>query len=298
MALNHNILLEVGTNEVELVEFVINNNNKDFNFAINVAKVREVLKISYDEITPMPNSNIEGMIKIRDIVIPVINLKKVLGLYTDDYKKDEKIYLLHCYFNTLHVSFIIDKVLGIQKVTWKMIETGGNLVTEQGNVKLVGVVKLPNKLIQLLDYEQIVANVAPELLENKLSNIEEIQDTDLQLLQSKKILFAEDSSVIRNVLKSLCNKHNLNAVIVKNGQELISTFKQYNPDIVVTDIEMPIIDGLTATKLIKQMNTKTKVIIFSSMYSIENEKKAKTVGIDAFVAKPDLVQLIETMKKL
>jgi two-component system chemotaxis response regulator CheV len=301
MALDHNILLEVGTNELEIVEFSLKNDTKDYMFGINVAKVKEVLKITSKDITPLPESkNIEGIIRIRDTVIPVINLKKVFGIHSTS-QETNKLYLLYCYFNTISVGFIIDNIIGIKKVNWNHIETGGNIVAEHDN-KLVGIIKLPDKLIQLLDYEQIVSDIAPEIVQKKLETVYTLSPNNIKELTNKKILFAEDSSLIRNLLSSFCSKYNLNATIVNNGKELISAYNTIKPDIIITDIEMPLVDGLTAIKIIrekeKEATHKAIIIVFSSMYSVENERKAKTVGINAFVPKPDLKKLIDTIKEL
>ena len=112
-----NILLENGTNELEVLEFTLGKNH----YGINVAKIREIL--SYQPVTPIPNANpsVEGIFMPRDVMITVINLKHCLGL-SDSTVTDEGL-LIITNFNKLNIAFHVDEVIGIHRVSWADIIT-------------------------------------------------------------------------------------------------------------------------------------------------------------------------------
>jgi YesN/AraC family two-component response regulator len=87
--------------------------------------------------------------------------------------------------------------------------------------------------------------------------------------------------------------------LASDGTEAISFFKaKVHPDIVLMDIRMPEMNGLDATRIIKEVNHDVPVIALSAYAFEENIREAKLAGCDEFMAKPFRVEdLIETVKK-
>ncbi len=111
------ILLESGTNELEIVEFLIGNNT----YGINVAKVREIIRFP-DETVPVPNEHpsLDGIVDLRGKVVPIINMQRHLGLVDDTDRTSS--YVVVSDFNNTTVGFCVSKVVGIQRLSWQQIE--------------------------------------------------------------------------------------------------------------------------------------------------------------------------------
>ena len=83
-----------------------------------------------------------------------------------------------------------------------------------------------------------------------------------------------------------------------NGIEAVTINEDEKPDLILMDIRMPEMNGLDATRIIKEVNSSTPVIALSAYAFEENIREAKEAGCDEFMAKPFKVEnLIETVKK-
>ena len=144
-----NILLENGTNEVEILEFTLGDNH----YGINVAKIREILQ--YQPVTPIPNAHycVEGIFMPRDIMITVINLKESLGLHD---RTEQGLFII-TNFNKLNIAFHVDKVVGIHRISWADIIKPDSTINAENNGVSTGVIKMDGKLIVILDFEKIVS---------------------------------------------------------------------------------------------------------------------------------------------
>ena len=164
-----NILLESGTNELEILEFTIGNNS----YGINVAKVKEILP--FTKITPIPNSNpsIEGIFVPRDGIITAIDLAKALKVKVERTPEDM---LVITNFNQLDIAFHVDSVVGIHKVEKEEIRDMGHFVPKDGYTD--GAIRINKKLVILLNFENIVRDVNPEELTMQLEEdkIKEVFD--------------------------------------------------------------------------------------------------------------------------
>ena len=152
-----NILLESGTNELEILEFSIGNNS----YGINVAKVKEILP--FTKITPVPNSHpsIEGIFMPRDVIITAIDLAKALKVSVERSQEDM---LVITNFNQLNIAFHVQKVLGIHRISWADIVKPDDTINRNGTAVATGIIRKDKKLIVILDFERIVED-AGELKE-------------------------------------------------------------------------------------------------------------------------------------
>jgi len=288
-------LLESGTNELEILEFKLGNNY----YGINVAKVREILP--YQKPTPVPNSHssVEGIFMPRDIIITVIDLAKNLHITdTSDTRSDMTIV---SNFNQIHVAFHVHGIEGIHRVSWKDINKPDDTVSSIAT----GIVKLNNKLVIILDFEQILANINPE---TGLKTAD-IASLGARERSSKPILVVEDSPFLLNlILESLHNAGYMNVSTAANGElawKKLSEIKEQKAvkdkvACIITDIEMPQMDGHHLTKLVKSdsLLKELPVIIFSSLINDEMRKKGEMVGADAQISKPEIGILVEVIDEL
>ena len=291
------ILLESGTNEFEIVEFTVG----PVTYGINVAKVREV--INPVTVTKMPNTHpyVEGVFTLRGKVMPLVNLSKSLGceLTADTHK------IIVSELNNYFVGFLVDEVSRIHRISWTAMEPPPNITNSD---MVVGIVKMAEKMVVLLDFEKIVSDINPEM-HRKLTTIPIVGDEVTQLRKGKHILIAEDSKMLRDLLVNTLNaagyvdiNHTENGQIAWDKLEEMAKASgtiEEKVQLVITDIEMPQMDGHHLLKRIKD-HDKLKalpVVIFSSLINEEMKRKGHTLGAAAQVTKPEIVQLIDLIDK-
>lgn len=292
-----NILLESGTNELEVLEFTLGDNH----YGINVAKIREILQ--YTPVTPVPNSHpsVEGIFMPRDTMITVIDLKKCLGLP----ETDEKGLFIITNFNKLNVAFHVDEVIGIHRVSWENIIKPDSTIQGRDGSTATGVIKMNDKLVVILDFESIVSSISPEtgLRVNDIDNMESRDRSD------STILIAEDSALLSKLITDCLKKAGyVKLIVTENGQEAWDKICELKAagditeklNCIITDIEMPLMDGHRLTKLVKSDSAlkEIPVIIFSSLVNEEMRIKGEQLGADAQLTKPEIGQLVDAIDKL
>lgn len=293
-----NILLESGTNELEILEFALGNNH----YGINVAKIREILQ--YQQVTPVPNAHpsVEGIFMPRDTMITVINLRRCLGM---DDGTEEGLFII-TNFNKLNIAFHVDQVIGIHRVSWEeIIKPDSTINASNGTSVSTGVIKMNDRLVVILDFESIVASISPET-GLRVADIEKFQE---RTRSTSRILIAEDSPLLSKLITDCLKKAGYQELIVTaNGQEAwdkISELKAAGTlldtvQLIITDIEMPQMDGHRLTKLCKSDDTIKKIplVIFSSLVNEEMRRKGELLGADAQLTKPEIGMLVDAVDEL
>ena len=201
-----NILLESGTNELEVLEFTLGDNH----YGINVAKIREILQ--YMPGTPVPNTHpsVEGIFMPRDTMITVINLKNCLNLP----QTDEKGLFIITNFNKLNVAFHVEQVIGIHRVSWENIIKPDETLTGEHGSTATGVIKMDDRLIVILDFEAIVASISPQT-GLRVNDIDEMEARDRS---DATILIAEDSALLSKLITECLKKSGYtNLIVEENG---------------------------------------------------------------------------------
>ena len=291
------ILLENGTNELEVLEFILDGNS----YGINVAKVKEI--ITYEPVTPVPNAHpsIEGIFMPRETMITAIDLKNCLqrgecsasGLF------------IITNFNKLDIAFHVDNVVGIHRVSWRdIIKPDATVSTTEEGIS-TGIIKYNDKLIIILDFEKIVSDINPET-GLKITDIDELGERERS---DVPVLIAEDSVLLNKLIVDSLKKagyHNL--IHTKNGQEAYDVIQDCKRDgtlkehvqCIITDIEMPLMDGHRLTKLVKEDEQlkHIPVIIFSSLVNEEMKRKGVSLGANAQLSKPEIGNLVRVVDEL
>lgn len=293
------ILLETGTNELEIIEFTIDHNK----FGINVIKVKEIIKPVKVTIIPHSHKNVEGIIELRGEVLPVIDVAETLGFSKSENPEIEKFIVAE--FNKQKVIFHVHSVSQIHRISWSQIDKPSELY--QGlNSHVTGVINVNSEMILLLDFEKIILDINP----NAGISVEKVRKLGKRERSMKKLLIAEDSPLLRKLLFNTLNEAGFaNNEFFENGKDalnylesLVDEGKEIEREIqlVITDIEMPQMDGHHFTKRIKENPelSKLPVIIFSSLITADLLHKGEIVGVDGQVSKPEIVELIQLIDKL
>ena len=294
------ILLESGTNELEIMEFTVGGEL----FGINIAKIREIMRAQ--ETKRMPNSHnfVEGIFKQRGEVITVIDLAKCLNIERSENKSHDIFILTH--FNKLNFAFRVESVVGIDRVSWEDIKKPDKVIYSGEDSVATAIAEYKDRLITILDFEKIIADISPET-SITLDRLDELGD---RVESQKKILVAEDSMMLSNLIIGFLHKSGYkNTVKFNNGKEAwnyLTEAKNSGLPIsnyvscIVSDIEMPLMDGHRLTKLIKTDDElkHIPVILFSSLISDELRIKGQEVGADEQITKPEIVELVSIIDRL
>jgi two-component system, OmpR family, response regulator ArlR len=119
------------------------------------------------------------------------------------------------------------------------------------------------------------------------------------LLKTLKILIVEDEKRLAQLLKDAISDSFFSVVIAKDGDEGLKKFQIFKPDIIITDIMMPICDGLQMTQKIKELDEFIPIIVLSAHSEKEKLLKAIDLGISKYFIKPfDPEEVIEHINKI
>jgi two-component system chemotaxis response regulator CheV len=303
-----NILLESGTNELEVIEFLlsytdVNGKKTSQPFGINVAKVREIIRMP--ELTKLPNlpECVFGVFNLRNRIIPALDLSKYLyNIHVID--KNKKMIIAE--FNKLQCGFIVDDVQSIHRISWSDIispDAISDFDTE--TLSIVGIIKMSDRNILMLDVEKIVADIDPNIAMDT-------RNVNKTVEWKPKIVTAEDSAVIRKMITDKLTFAGFEVFAYSDGQSAWDKMEEISRkvsegaslsslvNVVISDIEMPKMDGYTLTKMIKSDNnlSAVPVILFSSLINNEIRHKGEAVGANYQLTKPQLGELITFVNQL
>ena len=295
------ILLESGTNEIEIMEFTI----YDELYGINVAKVKEIMMAS--KVKPIPHSHpaVEGIFKPRDKVYTVVDLPMYLTGKESD-KQDKEIFII-TNFNRLHMAFRVHTVVGISRVSWKAIQKPDKTLNSGEEGIATGIAQLGDDLVTILDFEKIVSDISPETG----IQLDSIAKMGTRARNEIPIMLAEDSVLLSKMItEALLRAGYTNVLKFNNGEEAwnyLGKMKEKSGDgsmqeigLIITDIEMPKMDGHRLTKLVKEDRELRKIplVIFSSLINEEIRIKGKSLGADEQLSKPEIGHLVEIIDML
>ena len=309
------ILLETGTNEVEIAEFGIYLKNSDRfqSFGINVAKIREIIKTPDYMSVPTLHNNVLGVFKLRDKIIPLIDL----GGWLNESECDtfDNTYVIVAEFNQDNFGFLVHRIETIHRMSWEKVLPPAQVQHDIRKNCITGIVALgkdEKKLMLMVDFEKIVADINPEVSLSIKSDKQIIDQLDGGN-PPPKVLLAEDSSIVRDLLKGILVDGGFDVVSVDNGKQAwdyVSEMKQKSAEsdkplneyiqLVVTDIEMPQMDGHSLLRKIKEdaEMTQLPVILFSSLIYEEIRRKGDLLGADAQISKPEIGNLLNIVENV
>lgn len=295
------ILLETGTNEIEIMKFLVMGEY----YGINVAKIKEIMMTQ--KVKPMPHSHpaVEGFFKPRGQIITVINLEAYLtGKMPVIHEGGRDLFII-TNFNRMMVAFRVDSIEGISRISWRSISKPDKTLSQGEESIATGIAQCDDTLVTILDFEKIVAEIAPET---------SIQMSDIDALGKRSrndspIVLAEDSIMLQKMVVGALNKAGYtNVRVFDNGEEAWHYLDSIRNDsdlydkvsLIITDLEMPKMDGHRLTKLVKddERLKKIPVIIFSSLINEQMFLKGKEVGADEQLSKPEIGSLVQVIDGL
>ncbi len=311
------ILLESGTNEMEILEFYLGGQS----FGINVQKLREIIQYEPEKTTALPESapSMIGTQLVRGQTIPLIDL--TLHLHkkaTNDGSADTRSIVLVCQFNNRVNGFLIEGVNQIHRINWKNVVPMPSLF-EQFKPRFTGSIHVGDREILIVDLEHIVTEIDPELgaCYNQSPETESSGEKTRDQIKEERgripLMIAEDSAIIRTgIQKVLIDSGYTQLTAFVDGEECFRALKTIHDQteseedllkqvrLLITDIEMPKMDGLTlCRRLREELGLKEfRIIMFSSLVTEQMAAKCLSVGADGSISKPQIPELVAMLDNL
>ncbi|HEX8947813.1 MAG TPA: chemotaxis protein [Dissulfurispiraceae bacterium] len=307
--------MKVGANEMELVVFRMYGTHPDgsseiLDYGVNVAKVREIIPMpTLTKVPDMP-AYAEALTEVRGEVIPIVDLGKWMKIVPPaDRELRPKVIVLEMLGTT--VGMIVHDVERIRRIKWDQIKPPPSLLQAKHSGRVTGVTKIDDdgeSLLLILDLESVISEMGG------LVSKQEVALAEIERVASKKlqgtVLIADDSGVARRVLKDTLENAGLHIIEAVDGKQalgILNDFLQKIGDqpitnflqLIISDVEMPEMDGLTFTKNVKA-NPKLQalpIIINTSLSGEENREKAKGVGADGYLVKFDVTMLLHEVSR-
>lgn len=291
------------TSVLQLMEFTMAGNS----FGINVAKVTEIMRRC--PITPMTKSHpcIEGIFKPRGKIITVIDLPGYMELEKSENSEQDMFMLTN--FDNVNAAFLVHSVEAMHQIKWSDVERPSSIVYGGKDSVITGTTKIGNKIITIIDFEKVLFDINPET-GLQLSEVRVMSDRNRS---EKPIVCVEDSVFLkRMILQALEIAGYTNVTPFDNGQdawEYLTGIRKECLDnitpiekkvaIIITDIEMPRMDGHHLTQLVKNDDVlkKIPILVFSSLIDEAQRLQGEKFGVDAHLSKPQIGNLIATIDK-
>ncbi len=296
--LDKEILLESGTNELEVLVFKV----AGYTFGINVAKVREVLPTASITSLPKAHPSIRGVFKLRNQVIPCVSLMDHLGITPDSDQCEATMILTD--LNQQQTAFLVDEVERIHRLSWKNILAVPAL-DALASTPVTALARCDERLIVMLDFEKILDDVTEQYFRT-----DEVANPMGLPREKLRLLLAEDSPTVRQAISSTLSASGYrNLTFFENGAEAWAWISERIEatgqvadvgDLLICDVEMPQVDGFHLTRKIKEhpVLKQIPVLLYSSIITPDNRKKGNAVGADAQVAKPELKEVVRLADEL
>ena len=333
------ILLEAGTNELEIVEFYLEEEPKkdeetELNqidvetaedeteeggpgrrkkllpsrkgfYGVNVAKVLEIIRMP--EVTEMPevsHESVLGAFNLRSKIIPLLDLSKWLKKKRVE---NEPPKVIVTEFNQVTSAFMVSGVTRIHRISWEDVEAPNKYVSALSSDSITGVVKFDNRIVFILDLERIVSELNPDM------RLKLDENAEFSAEERYHALIADDSPLIREMIRDMLGQAGFRVEKTNNGKECWDRLQEIKESaaqegrpitdfvqVVVSDIEMPMMDGHHLTKKIKEdpMLKDLPVILFSSLITEKLRHRGETVGADDQVSKPEITYLAQRAASL
>ena len=295
-----------GTNKLEILLFSLGLNERTGRretFGINVFKVREVMRTPPITSAPEMPSSVEGMVSLRGALVPVVDLAKYAGVVTDT---PRSIMIVTEYAGHTQ-GFLVEAVDTILRLDWSQMKVPPEMLTAEMGGLVTAVTELGDgRLVMMMDVEKVLSETTHYDEESIYRNIKPLGDSKVT------VLFADDSVVARRQIQRTLDAMDVKYIEAINGRhawnelEKIANYALSSGQevsnlvsLVLTDVEMPEMDGYILTKKIKSDSrfAGIPVIMHSSLSGMSNQQLGKSVGVDEYVAKFEPHKLSETLSR-
>ncbi|MEE8575943.1 MAG: chemotaxis protein [candidate division Zixibacteria bacterium] len=289
MKLDAESYLQTGSNELRVLEYRVNN----MSFGVNILKVNKIVSdLTSLMSVPQAHQAVCGVFRDMNRLVPVLDLALFLGIDAND--DSRKKVVMTEFFGTV-TGLLVDRVDWIHHFKWEDVIDCESVFSGIDQRYVIGIVKpTEERMVLMLDYETILLDLCPHLRSRDTSKYS--GDANFS---GKKVLVAEDSPAVRSMLVNEMSELGFEVVDCCDGAEAWRAYQESNFDLVISDVEMPQMDGLALTLNIRQSErSSTPVIVYSSIGDVGMKSRAKFLKADAHITKLNLDKLINTADKL
>jgi two-component system, chemotaxis family, chemotaxis protein CheV len=296
-----------GTNKLEILLFTLGRDTlsgRTETFGINVFKVREVMRAPAITRAPDMSPSVEGMVSLRGMLVPVVDLAKYASMSTEPNGK----VMIITEYNGCTQGFLVEAVDTILRLDWSAMKVPPDMLSFKTGGLVTAVTELADgRLVMMMDVERVLAETTDTASDLAFRSIRRLGMPD------RTILFADDSSVARKQILSTLEALDVGHIEAQNGRQAwdelqrianhasvsgqpVSDFVQ----VILTDVEMPEMDGYMLTRKIKadQRFSGIPVLMHSSLSGDSNQQLGKSVGVDEYVSKFEPQRLADTLTRL
>ncbi len=300
-------------NQMSLMIFQVQFPKPDYEppyYGMNVFKVREVLEGRSYNVAPMPDHNtlVEGMIELRGVYLPVIDLPKWMSFDMTEEEREKSIIIVADFSNNF-IGLRVSHIHGVEEKNWSDIHPAGNYNVDVNSNQIVNHTYLENgeTLCFILDIEKLLIEAMPAVAEKIFASAKTVESTDVHFndeMYQKTILFAEDSKSIQKYMGMVFSQLGLKYKGFDDGQQLLDYIDALESlediSMVFTDLEMPVASGHTVIKTLKAnpRTSRLPIIVHTSMTSDNNSREVLGMGANYFIGKVDTDLIIETIQKV
>lgn len=296
-----------GTNKLEILLFTLGTDSRTGRketFGVNVFKVREVMRVPPITHAPDMPSSVEGMVSLRGVLVPVVDLVKYAGVESD--QKPEIMIVTE--YNGHTQGFLVEAVDTILRLDWAAMRVPPDMLTAQMGGLVTAVTELEDgRLVMMMDVEKVLSETSRFDDDYLFNNIRPIE------LENRTIFFADDSSVARNQISRTLDAMGIRYISANNGKQAWDELQRIADQadvahipvtnfiqLILTDVEMPEMDGYVLTKNVKSdpRFAGIPVIMHSSLSSDANQQLGRAVGVDEYVPKFEPHKLASTLTRL
>jgi two-component system chemotaxis response regulator CheV len=281
--------LKSGSNELRVLEY----RTAGMSFGINILKVSKIVHklVDFTRVPQAPPA-ITGVFRDSNRLVPVLDLAYFLGVNSE--RSNHKNVIVTEFFG-MQTGFAVDRVDWIHHFRWEDVIDAKTVLAGVSYKYVIGIVKpTEERMVQLLDYETILLDLCPKLKDLSIQSYHGQAD-----FKGRRALIAEDSPAVRAMLVNEMTDYGFEVIETTDGEEAWQAFQKQPFDLVISDVEMPRMDGLAFTLRVRQSDRpNTPVIVYSSIGDVGMKARAAFLKADAHITKLNLSQLMETADRL
>lgn len=276
------------TDRLELLLFNVGGSQP---FGINVLKVKEVIPCPHLTHVPQSNAAVKGVAHLRGEPLTVIDLARSIGRTPLLMDKEHAASVIITEFNRNMQGFLVRAVDKIVVCDWKNVYppprgSGTSSYT-------TGVTEIEGRLVQILDVEKVLGEVVGHLIELSAEMLDAADRSGL--LQGKRVMVVDDSSLARTQTVHTLDTLGVESILARDGKEALEMLLKLNSgddpanaiEMVISDIEMPEMDGYTLTAEIRKSSALADlyVLLHTSLNGAINTERAEKAGANAVLTK-------------
>jgi chemotaxis protein histidine kinase CheA len=222
---------------------------------------------------PDPKEGTERVVRIEDEPVPLRSLAELLGREPEPCSA-----ALIVSLQDQKYGLLVARVVGVRELIRRPAEPllvrttaiGASAMMEDGRAVLV------------LDLSQVARH-----LRRTTSGEDAAASLRLAPNATPRVLFVDDSPVMREMVSEILASAGLMVTTANDGEDALLRISEAEPDLVVSDIEMPRMDGFTLLEQIRKRSQRLPVVMLTTRASVQDRQRATTLGANAYVLKAD-----------